>query len=57
MLTEYQASCEERHAAFPAMVACLKSEVAMDSRVGGRDHDLLKLYLTYADALAERVQP
>lgn len=52
----YQTACESQYAAFPAMVACLKGKIAQDRRMqSSQDTDLVRLYVTYADAAAAKV--
>ena len=54
-IPEFQTTCEQTRQVFAEMVACIKSTVAESKLLRGRDGDLTKLYLAYADVLVEKV--
>lgn len=53
-LQDYQASCEQKHRAFPDFATCYKAEVLADRRA--QNDARVKLLLLKTDQLAERVK-
>ncbi|MBK9351396.1 MAG: hypothetical protein IPN05_18535 [Sulfuritalea sp.] len=53
-LQDYQASCEQKHPAFPDFAACYKAEVLADHRA--QKDARVKLLLLKTDQLSERVK-
>lgn len=57
-LSEFQASCEQRHSSFPSMARCLSSDVRAEvaRRPGLNNEDLALVYAAWMGAAAERVE-